>query len=246
MQKINSVLFFALLSLMPLACLAQLHEGASFALKYLVRQPLVKGNKTPLIILLHGTAADENDLFSLAGQLPKDAIIVSARAPIELSKQSFTWYHLDIKTGEPVIDNQEADSSRKMIIAFIDQLAKQYHADPTQVYLMGFSQGSIMSYSVALTAPTKVRGIIALSGRVLNEVKPMAASKSKLQRVAVFIGHGTKDKVLPIHYSRDAATYLSSLGIKPSYHEYPIVHTISAEELKDVNDWLRTQGKFGK
>lgn len=107
------------------------------------------------------------------------------------------------------------------------------------MYLGGFSQGAIMSYSIGLKYPNEVQGIIALSGRVLDEVKPLVKQDNYLQKLKVFVAHGVQDNTLPIYFAREAKDYLESLGIQLTYQEYPTGHQINNEVLQDLNDWLR-------
>jgi phospholipase/carboxylesterase len=212
-------------------------------LHYLVRAPKTAGSKPPLIILLHGIGTDEHDLFSLAEQLPGNFLVISARGPYTISAGSYAWYQADFSKGNPIINKEQAEKSRNVIIQFIGQLKEKHDFDENQVYLCGFSQGAIMAYSVGLTRPDKIKGIAALSGRILDEVKPMITSDNKLQHLQVFIGHGTTDKVLDIHYAHDAYALLKQKGIKPTYKEYNEGHGINNEELADLKEWLATQLK---
>jgi phospholipase/carboxylesterase len=206
-------------------------------LHYLVREPIVKSGNTPVIILLHGVGSNEQDLFSLANQLPENFLVISARAPIQLGPNSFAWYQVDFSTGKPVFNVEQQENSRAILIKFIDQIKEKY-AISGKVYLGGFSQGAIMSYSVGLTRPDLVNGIAVMSGRLLEEIKPMVAPKDRLQALKIFISHGTKDPVLNIQYARSSSVFLNTLGIKPTYKEYPEAHTISNDMLTDLVKWL--------
>jgi len=209
------------------------------ALKYLVREPAVINNHTPLLLLLHGYGSNEADLFGLAGQLPENALIISARAPKVIAENSFAWYSMNFVNNNPVHEPSEAEKSRQVILQFIDQVVAKYHLNPHLVYLMGFSQGAIMSYSIGLTHPEKVKGIIVLSGRILPEIKAKVAGYEKLKSLKIFIGHGTEDNVLPISNGREANTFLTGLKLKPSWHEYPMKHEISPKEFADLKEWLK-------
>ena len=216
-------------------------QGDGMALRYLVQQPAKLTKTSPVIILLHGVGSNEADLFGLAPQLPKDALIISARAPITLSENSFAWYHIDFKTGAPSINNGEEEKSRQLILTFIYQVVKKYNVDPAKVFLVGFSQGAIMSYSVGLTNPQKVKGIAILSGRLLDEVKPNVAPRPQLKKLSMFIAHGTIDKVLPIAYAHSAHDYINKLKLSCSYHEYKMAHEICPQELADLRQWFSSQ-----
>ncbi len=207
-------------------------------LHYIVRAPLIKSDKPPLIILMHGIGSNENDLFSFAGQLPGKFLVVSLRGPYTLGPDSYAWYQADFSKGEPIINKEQAEKSRNAIIHFIDQLKTKEQFDEKQVYLCGFSQGAIMSFSVGLTHPDKIKGIAVMSGRILDEVKPMITPTTQLKHLEVFISHGTKDKVIDVHYARKAAAYLNELGITGTYKEYDDVHTINKDMLADLVSWF--------
>lgn len=209
------------------------------ALHYLVKHPKIENNKTPLIILLHGVGSNEKDLFSFADQLPDNFMVVSARAPFEIGHDSYAWYEVNFSDGKPVISKEKAEKSKNTIIQFIDELKEKYTFDDTQIYLCGFSQGAIMAYSVGLTHPDKIKGIAVMSGRLLEEVKPLIKPSAALKKLNVFISHGTNDNVLGIHYAKESNSYLKELGINPTFKEYPEGHTISNAMLTDLITWLK-------
>jgi phospholipase/carboxylesterase len=207
------------------------------ALNYLIKEPAVKSTKQKAIILLHGVGSSEQDLFSFANQLPADAYVIAARGQFNLSAGRYAWYNVDFSTGKPVINAEQEASSREVIRAFIKQIKQQYLVD--EVYLGGFSQGAIMSYSVGLTHPDEVQGIISLSGRIPDEIRPLVRKDDYLKKLRIFVAHGVQDNMLPIHYAREAKAYLENLGLSLTYHEYPIGHQITTTVLKDLNDWLK-------
>ena len=54
------------------------------SLQYLIKEPKIKLDKNPLLLLLHGYGSNEEDLFSFANELPDNYYIISARAPYDL------------------------------------------------------------------------------------------------------------------------------------------------------------------
>jgi phospholipase/carboxylesterase len=205
-------------------------------LHYLVRPASVSTPNPAMLILLHGLGSNEKDLFSFANDLPKDLLVIAVRAPFTLSNESYAWYHVDFSTPTPIIQTSEELNSRQLLLAFIDWAVEAYQSDANRVYLAGFSQGSIMSYSIAITHPEKLKGIAAFSGRVLEEVKPLVPT-SPMNKVHMFISHGTKDPVLPISSARDAKL-LFHKKLDLSYHEYDDVHTINQQMFLDFKSWL--------
>jgi phospholipase/carboxylesterase len=209
-------------------------------LHYIVREPKVKTANPPLLILLHGIGSNEKDLFSFANLLPDNFLVISARGPYTIGPDGYAWYHMDFSTGKPVINPEEAEKSRLLLLQFISQLKETHHFDASNVYLCGFSQGAIMSYSVGLTNPDKIKGIAVLSGRLLDEVKPKIPSTDKLKALRVFVAHGTKDNVLPFHNATEAVGFLKQKGITPVFKEYDEAHGICNAELNDLIAWLKS------
>ena len=208
------------------------------SLHYLVRQPVIASAKPPVLIMLHGVGSNEADLFSFADRIPGEYLVISARAPNTLGPDSYAWYQVDFSTGKPVYNLEQAEQSRLAFISFIQELGKKHTFDPARVTLCGFSQGAIMAYSVALTRPDLVHGIAAMSGRLLEDVKPRITRSPELQRLSVLITHGTQDATLPVQYAHEAYTYLRSLGIAPALKTYADGHTINAAMLADLLAWL--------
>ncbi len=217
---------------------ATLSAQTAAGLHYLVRQPTVSSAKPPVLIMLHGVGSNEGDLFSFAERIPGEYVVISARAPNTLGAGSYAWYDVDFSTGKPVYNFEQAEQSRTTLITFIEEIKSKYTIDPARVYLCGFSQGAIMAYSVALTRPDRVRGIAAMSGRLLEEVKPRITRSAQLQELSILITHGTQDATLPVHYAREADAYLRTIGIAPTLKTYPEGHTISTAMLADLLAWL--------
>jgi phospholipase/carboxylesterase len=215
-------------------------KQAELSLHHIVRPPASgEGGPPPLIILLHGIGSNEEDLFSLAPMLPAGCLVVSVRSRLTLAPGSYAWYHVDFAPGRMDIHADEEAESREAILSFIDEAAQAYGADASRVFLMGFSQGAIMSLGIMLTHPEKIAGVAALSGRLLDEVKPQAVSPEKLDGFPVMLAHGMADETIPIRYAREAMEYLHKLPVKLFYREYGMGHTITDASLADVVEWLQ-------
>lgn len=217
-------------------------KGEELMLEYKIYQPEKTDKKPGLILLLHGLGSNEEDLFRLKDSLPEGYIVVSARAPYTLAPGRYAWFELSNVLGKPVINAQQAEKSRLVLNTFISQLIERYDIDEENIYMGGFSQGGIMSYSVGLTFPHKLTGIFILSSRLLPEVKPLIKSASLLQKLRVFIAHGTRDNVLPLHYAQEATAYLREIVPLIEYHEYDMEHRTGVAELADLKSWIELGG----
>ncbi|KAA2242778.1 esterase [Chitinophaga agrisoli] len=214
-------------------------KGEQLILKYKLREPLTDAANPGLLVLLHGVGGNEDNMFRLAASLPEDMIIVAARAPYTLKPDSYAWFGVQFSPEGSIINAEQAEKSRTVLNLFVNQLTERFQIDKTRVYLGGFSQGGIMSYSVGLTFAPKFAGIFCLSGRLLKEVRPMIKSGPEIRDLKVFIAHGTDDRVLSVNYAREAMAYLQELGIYPEYHEYQMPHSMEQQEIDDLNRWLR-------
>jgi phospholipase/carboxylesterase len=196
------------------------------------------GKKPPLLLLLHGIGSNEEDLFALAPALPPTCLVVSLRGRLMLQQGAYAWFHAEFLPDGIVINADEEKESREALLKVIDEAVEAYGADPEHVYLMGFSQGAIMSLSIMLTHPEKIAAVVAMSGRVLDEVKPEAVAPEKLEGFPVVIAHGVADEVIPIRYARAALEYLHPLKVKLFYREYGMGHTVTEDSLTDILEWL--------
>lgn len=231
--------FLALFMLLASATVhAETPLHTDLPLKYL-EQANPDSHNQPLVIFLHGYGSNERDLFGIKDDLPAQYNYLSVQAPVALDEDSYQWFR---KKGEGAYNGETDDlkTSGQVLLDFIAQAAKKYHTDANKVFLVGFSQGAIMSYEVGLRHPEAVGGIAALSGRILPVLKSeLKKPDEKRQQLAIFIGHGTVDKRLPYVDGTDADSLLQRLSLKPEFHGYEgLGHNISAAEIQDLNAWL--------
>lgn len=190
------------------------------------------------MLLLHGVGSNERDLFSLADQLDERFTVISVRAPIERQPGAYAWFPVEFIPGGFKINTGAAKASRDALVSFLEQIIPAENIDPRQVYLMGFSQGSIMSVYVALTYPEMIRGVVAMSGRLLPEAYDERAPDERLAGLPVYAVHGTEDAVIPISFGRDLRDKLQELPLRFEYHEFAIGHWVTPETLGRISAWL--------
>lgn len=209
------------------------------ALQHLVREPKVKLEKNPAIILLHGFGSNEEDLFSFATEIPEEYYVISARAPYDMMYGSYAWYAINFDADENKFsDLDQARSSRDLIVEFIDECIEKYDIDADKVSLFGFSQGAILSSAIALSYPEKINKVAALSGYLNTEIATEDYLKNNVSKVKFFVSHGIVDQVIPIDWARKTKPALENLGINVVYKEYPIGHGVSPQNFYDFKDWL--------
>ncbi|MGC4039442.1 MAG: dienelactone hydrolase family protein [Flavobacterium sp.] len=210
-------------------------------LHHLVREPKTKLDRNPLLLLLHGYGSNEEDLFSFASELPGDYFVVSARAPFDMMYGSYAWYAINFDADENKFsDIAQARASRDIIAGFIDELISEYPIDANNVTLIGFSQGCILSYAVALSYPEKVQRVVGMSGYLNAEIAVDDFEENNFSNLRIFASHGTVDQVIPVEWARKSIPVLKDLGIPVDYREYPVGHGVAPQNFFDFKNWLQS------
>lgn len=205
-------------------------------LHYLVREPKTQQENPPLLLLLHGYGSNEEDLFSFASELPDELLIISARAPYDMMFGGYAWYAITLDSNdEKYSDLDEARASLTKIAAFIDEMKTKYN--PSKTFLLGFSQGAILSYALSFNYPNKVNHVIALSGYINDELQPNNISELDIS-TDYYISHGTVDQVLPVEWARKAPVFLSENNLQHVYSEYPVGHGVAPQNFFSFKNWI--------
>ena len=211
----------------------------SSALEYLIKEPKVILDKNPLLLLLHGYGSNEEDLFSFASELPENYYIISARAPYPLPPYGNAWYAIDFDANMNKFSNDEqAIESRDLIVTFIDELLEKYPIDKNNVNLIGFSQGAILSYAIALSYPEKINKVVALSGYFNQNIMKDGYENNDFSKLQFFVSHGSLDQVIPVDWARKNPEVLNLLNVKNEYHEYNVGHGVAPQNFFDFKRFL--------
>ncbi len=205
------------------------------SLFYKVREPKTAIENPNLLILLHGYGSNEEDLFSFAEELPDELLIISARAPYEMGHGGYAWYAINFDaSNEKFSDLEQARLSLQKINTFIDEVKTKYNTNKT--FLLGFSQGSILSYALSLNYPNKIEHVIALSGYMNEELFPTNISKEIT--TDFYISHGSVDQVIPVTWARKSQELLTKLSLNYEYSEYPVGHGVAPQNFYSFKDWI--------
>lgn len=208
-------------------------------MNYLIREPKIKKDKNPLLLLLHGYGSNEEDLFSFANELPEEYYVISAQAPYALQPYGYAWYAINFDADmNKFSDDKQAVESRDLIVKFIDEISEKYLIDTNDITLIGFSQGSILSYAVALSYPEKVRRVVALSGYLNQDILKENYQNNDFSKLNFFVSHGSSDQVIPVEWARKTPEFLDRIGVKNVYFEYPVGHGVAPKNFFDFRNWI--------
>ncbi len=209
-------------------------------LEYLVRPSKNKDARPPLLLMLHGYGSNEQDLFSFAQELPEELLIISARAPLSSGFGGYAWYSINFEADRDNFSNlEEANQALKEIDQFIEGILKKYNPDEERIFLMGFSQGTILSLAYALNHPGRVQHVVALSGYLNRKLLKGPLEASSYKGLDVFASHGSADQVIPVEWARRTPDFLKQLKIDHEYREYPVGHGVAPQNFFDLLSWIR-------
>ncbi|WP_269938738.1 alpha/beta hydrolase [Arthrobacter sp. HY1533] len=188
---------------------------------------------TPLLVILHGYGADEEDLFSLASQLPAEFTVASVRAPMQAGP-GYSWFPLasDLSYSAEVVAESAA-----ALETWIDSVRGAH----TSVVLLGFSQGMCMATSLLRHRPSDYAAVVGLSGFVVDaqdhpyfDDAAVAAAKPE-----VFWGRDQADPVVP-QFAVEATNAWMHGHVKLTKVLYAgILHGINAQEIAHVGEFLQ-------
>ncbi|HLG74061.1 MAG TPA: alpha/beta fold hydrolase [Chloroflexota bacterium] len=190
------------------------------------------------LVLLHGRGSNEQDLFGLVPELPKQPLVVSVRAPFSFPFGGYFWYDLGQQHHSP--DPSTFEASLTELREFLQGLPGRYPIDPKRLFLLGFSQGALMSGCLTLSQPALVAATVMLSGYLPAEA-PFTIDEAGVAGKPFFQAHGSYDGVLPVVMGRQARMRLENLKADVEYHEYAMDHQVVMDELADLRRWFEAR-----
>jgi len=197
------------------------------------------------VIVLHGLGADGSDFVPLVDQLDLAAVgpvrFVFPHAPVRPvtingGYRMRAWYDI-VEPGGHAEDEPGMRESQDAVRALIAH-ERERGVPAARIVLAGFSQGCAMTLLAGLRHGERLAGLAGLSG-YLPMAATTAAERSAVNAdVPVFLAHGRDDPVVP--HARGAASRdaLRALGYPVEWHDYPMAHSVCAEEIADLNRWL--------
>ncbi len=203
-------------------------------------------NPTATVLLMHGLGADGNDFVPIVGEMDFSAIgnvrFVFPNAPImpvtiNGGYKMPAWY--DIVATD--LGRQEDEAGlRKSRLSIEELLAKEKARGiaSNRIVIAGFSQGCAMALMVGLRHEEKLAGIVGMSGYL-----PIAATTATERSQAnaatpIFLAHGRHDDVVPVARASASKQALDALGYAVEWKDYPMPHSVCADEIQDLNEWL--------
>jgi phospholipase/carboxylesterase len=201
------------------------------------------------LIVLHGLGADGFDFVPICGELDLAALgpvrYVFPHAPtrpvtINGGYTMRAWYDILVTDLVRHEDETGLRQSQQQIAELIDR-ERERGVPAERIVVMGFSQGCAMALMTALRYPHRLGGAVGLSGYLPLAALTTAERSTANADLPVFMAHGTQDPIVP--HARGAASRdaLRALGHEVAWQEYPMPHSVCAEEIEALNAWLLKQ-----
>ncbi|MGB5499652.1 MAG: alpha/beta fold hydrolase [Maribacter sp.] len=212
---------------------------APLSLIHLVKPSSMKEGEPPVLFMFHGYGSNEEDLFSFAPELQDELCVISVRAPYPMEPFGHAWYaiNFDAEKGKWSDDSQAIDS-REKIVTFIDEACQTYGLDTDRISLLGFSQGTILCYAVALSYPEKIKNVVALSGYINKNIISGNYMEKDHRNLNIYASHGQVDQVIPLEWAQKTPEVLKPLGIEFIFEEFPVGHGVAPQNFYSFKKWL--------
>ena len=177
-------------------------------------QNLSKNKPEKIIVLCHGYGGDGKDISALALNWQRflpETIFLCPNAPeiCSVNPQGYQWFDLSSEKEEVILE-KSLEAEKKLSI-FLDQVLDNYHLQPKDLALVGFSQGCMMILQVGLKKKEKINCLIGYSGKIINQKH---LSKNIVSKPKIFLMHGENDAIVPPTFLLEAKEYLNNQGIK--------------------------------
>jgi phospholipase/carboxylesterase len=198
------------------------------------------------MLVLHGLGADGHDFVPFCDELELAAVgpmrFVFPHAPIRPvtingGYRMRAWY--DILGTET--QRREDEAGLRQSLQSVEALLareKERGIPASRIVLAGFSQGCAMALLTGLRHSERLAGIVGMSGYLPLRDKTEAERSPANADLPIFMGHGQFDPMIEIARAQVARDALAALGHPVSWHEYPMAHSVCAQEISDINAWL--------
>jgi phospholipase/carboxylesterase len=195
----------------------------------------------PTILALHGWGANALDLLGLAPHLCQGRFLVlcpqgATQTPIGPGAVGYGWFPL--ARGAPP-DMPVILAAREQLWGFVEAASQRYAIDPARLVILGFSQGGVMAYSLALAEPQRFAALAALSTWLPPALAENLSADGALQRLPIFVQHGSRDDLVQVERARKSVESLRQWRMPLTYREYDMGHEINARSLADLSAWLQ-------
>jgi phospholipase/carboxylesterase len=207
------------------------------------------GEAKASVIVLHGLGADGTDFLPFADEIKLGAVgpvrWIFPRAPeravtVNNGYRMRAWYDI-YEFGAQAKTAREDDAGLRESFAAVHTLIDREVARGVpahKIVLGGFSQGCAITLGAGLRYGQRLAGLVGLSGYLPLAAATAAERKDANALTPIFLAHGQRDPVIGIDRALATRDALQGLGYGVQWHAYPMEHSVSAEEVAELQRFL--------
>ena len=183
-----------------------------------------------VLLLLHGTGGDEEDLIPLGHQLMPGAALLSPRGRV-LEHGMPRFFR---RLAEGVFDIEDLKLQTDGLGQFAIDASHKYGLDDYKMIAVGYSNGANIAASLLLTHPHLLGGAVLF--RPMVPFRPKLVPK--LNDVPVLLAAAKHDQIVPPKQTSELAEILTSAGARVTTHWHPGGHELGPDDIAAAKEWL--------
>ena len=193
-----------------------------------------------LVLILHGYGADANDLLPIAKYWQRflpEFFFCLPNAPnvCQINPNGFEWFDLMQIDEKKILE--ESLISLKKLEKFINNKLEILNLKFDDLFLVGFSEGTMMSIQYAISQKKEIAGLLGYSGKIFDYE---LLSKNLISRPKIKFLHGNIDEIIPVEEMYKAVDFLKINKFNVDYKVYEnLSHAISPDGLSDGLNFIK-------
>jgi phospholipase/carboxylesterase len=230
-------------------------------LRVTVPREMKEGRVYPLVMILHGHGANPENYVGVFERVASslDAIVSAPYGPYPIPFEQghgYSWYPAPwffrelLDTGNDdraqrrrEVELQEQVVSKQFVLAAIEHVSTAYPVDPTRVFLMGHSEGGVLTYDLGLENPDLFRGLIVIGSRLRESDAAPEALAEAAGGLEVMICHSRQDTAIGFENAEKAAKTLRSAGIESKVYSYEGGHGLTTALIQTIGRWIAARSR---
>jgi phospholipase/carboxylesterase len=186
----------------------------------------------PVLLLLHGTGGDERDLLPLAAMIAPEASVLSVKGNV--NENGMARFFARLREG--VFDEEDLIFRTTELNAFLDDSAREYCFDRSNIVALGYSNGANIAASLMYHHEHALKGGILFHAMVPRR----GVSIPDLSDSPVFIGAGKKDPLIPMEETSELIRDLREAKSHVTEYWTDGGHELRREEVDAAAEWFKS------